>query len=167
MALPGFGSDMSCTQCTAVLPYPNGQPGGVLTPFTGVQLTLGWATDAGGNALPAMSTGRATLAEALIRRLVTPRGTLIDVVFPSTTANYGDDLTSDVNADMTTRDLAMIAAGVDAELRKDERVVRSQTTATMVGNLLMLAISVESGVGPFKLVLAVSDVSVSVLSVPS
>lgn len=168
MADPNFGSDLSLTYCTTVLPYPNGQPGGTLTSFTGVQLTLGWATDPRlGTTLPAMSTGRATVAEAVIRRLVTARGTLIDIVFPSTTANYGYDIANALNDDITARVLGMLGANIEAELRKDERIIRAPTTVTSAGDVLIVSIQVFLASGPFKLVLAISQVSVSLLSGPS
>lgn len=162
-----LGGDLNLTQCTAILPMPNGVPGGVLAPVTGVQLTLGWATNPiTGQALPSFATGRANLAGAIMRRLTTTRGQLVDVVTPSTTANYGNDQSENLNADLTTRELGIIAAGVDAELKKDERIVRTSTTCTGSSNALLEEITVTDGVGPFKLILAVTDVSTTLLTTP-
>lgn len=161
-----LGGDLNLTQCTAMLPMPNGVPGGVLVPVTAVQLTLGWATNAAGQTLPSFVSGRPNLSGAIVRRLTTTRGQLIDIVTPSTTANYGNDQTLNVNADMTTRELGIIAAGVDAELKKDERIVRSTTVCSGTDGALLEAITVTDGIGPFKLVLAVTDVSTTLLTTP-
>ena len=147
-----YGNDRSVTQRIVVLPFPDGTTRAVKA----VQSSLDQVE----------VTGRACLSEALLRRLVTFRGTLIDSEIPSTTADYGEDLTQSVNDDMTPRAIAMVGAAVDAELRKDERVIRSATVATLVGGILMVAINVVDSAGPFKLVLAISSVSVQVLSVP-
>lgn len=169
-----FGADMSCTQCNAVLPFPTGIGSTELRTVNAVQLTLGFATDQRpgappGTVLPAVATGRANVGEALIRRLTCARGTLIDVITPPSPgcANYGTDLTAFLNADVTARQLGMIGAAVNAECLKDERVFRCETKATMVGDLLIVDIAVVTATGPFKLVLAISQVSVAVLSVPS
>jgi hypothetical protein len=161
-----LGADMNVTLCTAILAMPNGQPGGTLASVKCVQPTLGFGTSDAGKALPAFVQGRANLAGGIVRRLTTPRGQLIDVVTPSTTANYGTDQTELVNADLSVLELAMAGAGVDAELRKDERIVRSTTVATSVGGLLIEDVTVFDGAGPFKLVLAVSSVSTQLLTVP-
>lgn len=165
-----FGADMSCTQCNAVLPFPTGIGSTELRTVNAVQLTMGFATDQRtGTTLPAVATGRANVGEALIRRLTCARGTLIDVITPPSPgcANYGTDLNAYLNADVTARQLGMIGAAVNAECLKDERVFRCETKATMVGDLLIVDISVITATGPFKLVLAISQVSVAVLSVPS
>lgn len=161
-----LGGDLNLTQCTAILPMPNGVPGGVLVPVTAVQMTLGWATGATGAALPAFVTGRANLSGAIVRRLTTTRGQLVDVVTPSTTANYGFDQTENLNADLTVRELGIIGAGVDAELKKDERIIRSSTVCSGAGNALLESITVTDAIGPFKLILAVTDVSTTLLTTP-
>jgi len=147
-----YGTDLSCRQRAQTLEMPDGS----FRLFNGVDIALDQAE----------VSGRPCLAEALVRRLVTFRSTLIDVVVPSTTANYGSDVTQNVNDDMDPRDIAMAGASVDAELRKDERVVSSTTVPSFVGDLLMLPASVIDGAGSFKLVLAVSQVTVQILSVP-
>jgi hypothetical protein len=146
-----YGTDVSNTLRTVALTFPDGTTRAV----TAVQHAL--AQDE--------TSGRALLIEAIVRRLVTYRGTLIDTNVPSETADYGNDVTQNVNADFSPREIAMAAAAVDAELRKDERVIRSSTVATLVGDVLILAITVTDGIGPFKLTLAVRDV-ISLLSVP-
>jgi hypothetical protein len=147
-----YGHDVSVTQRTVVLPFPDGTSRAV----TAVQHALDQSE----------TSGRPLLGEALLRRLVMYRGTLIDVVIPSTTANDGTDVTQFVNADFSPREIAMLGASVDAEMRKDERVVGSSTQASLVGEVLLLPINITDGEGPFRLTLAVSDV-VQLLSVPA
>lgn len=161
-----LGGDLNLTQCTAVLPMPTGIPGGTSVAVTAVQMTLGWATNAAGAALPGFVTGRANLSGAIVRRLSTTRGQLADVVTPSTTANYGYDLTDEIDDDMTTRALGIIGANVDAELRKDERIIRSSTLSSGTGGALLVDITVTDATGPFKLILAVTEVSTTLLTTP-
>src|SRR5678810_50307 len=85
-----LGGDLNLTQCRAILPMPNGVPGGALEEVVAVQMTLNWCTSTvTGARLPGFVTGRANLSGAIVRRLTTTRGQLLDVVTPSTTANYG------------------------------------------------------------------------------
>ena len=147
-----YGHDRSVTLRTVVLEFPDGS----MRAVTAVQSSLDQVE----------VSGRSCLIEALVRRLVTYRGTLIDVVIPSTTADYGTTILDYVNDDSNKRELAMVGAGVDAELRKDERVIRSTTVATLAGDILMIAITITDGEGPFKLVFAVSSAAVQLLSGP-
>lgn len=108
----------------------------------------------------AVVTGRALLGEALARRLTTPRGRLID------DPNYGLDLTEYLNADLSQRDVGILGAQIKAECEKDERVVSADVTALVnINGKLTVTIIIDDGDGPFPLVLAVSDVSASILSV--
>lgn len=148
-----YGADLGCTQITVSLPFPDGTTRAV----TAVQPT------------PDMQevTGRTNLQHALVRRLVTPRGTLVDVAIPSTTANYGTDVLASANDDLDARGIAMLGASVDAECRKDERVVRAPCAASLASGVLTLPINVVDGNGPWKLVLAVSQVTLAILSQPT
>lgn len=103
--------------------------------------------------------GRTLLAQACIRRLITYRGTLID------DPNYGTDVRLYLNSDIDTRLLGQIASAVDAELEKDERVLRSRTTATFIGGILLLSVQLADQAGPFSLTLSVTDVTVALLKV--
>lgn len=104
-------------------------------------------------------TGNMVVAEALARRFYTPRGRLIG--YP----NYGYDLTQYVNADLSPRDLAGIRAGVEAECLKDPRVESvSAVVALESDGALRVTINAIGAAGPFTLVLAVSAVTVTILS---
>jgi len=105
-------------------------------------------------------TGKDLLAQALYRRLITPRGTL------ATDPNYGLDVASYLGA-MGDVALAALPSLIEAELRKDDRVqtvvvTPSITRASDATERMILDISVRSidpGVS-FSLTIAVDDVSV-------
>lgn len=103
--------------------------------------------------------GRVCLAQALARRLITPRGGLLD------DPNYGYDLTGFLNDDVTHATLASMQGQINAEMLKDERVIAASSTVVFVSGQLIVTISITDGVGPFPLVLAVSSVTVQVLSI--
>jgi len=104
-------------------------------------------------------SGRTVLIQSCIRRLITYRGTLIY------DPNYGTDVRTFLNDDIDTRKLGQFGAAVDAEMRKDQRILRSNTTVSFVGGVLILSIGLVDQAGPFSLTLSISDVSVSLLKV--
>ncbi len=107
-----------------------------------------------------MVTGNRVVAEALARRLFTPRGRLIG--YP----NYGYDLTQHANADVSPNDLLTINAETRAECNKDPRVNDTVVTTTLEGDgTLRVHIAADGAQGPFELVLSVSAVTVSLLKV--
>lgn len=109
---------------------------------------------------PAMPlvTGRVALVQALYRRLITPRGGLwYD-------PNYGVGVQGMLNAGLTPSQLSRIGSLVDAEFAKDDRVVASTTTATFAGGVLSLTAIISDGSGPFPLSVAVSSVTVALLT---
>jgi len=106
----------------------------------------------------ALATGRSNLAQAIARRLITPRGGLID------DPNYGFDLTQFVNDDLSVPDLARIESSVVAECNKDERIDAATCRISLSGaGVMMVTILLEDAAGPFTLVLSVTDVTVSIL----
>jgi phage baseplate assembly protein W len=111
------------------------------------------------DAAAAEVSGRTCLAQAMARRLSTPRGRLIY------DPNYGYDLTGEINDDVTPRDIARITANVNTECLKDERVVATNVTATFANSILVVTIVLTDGQGPFTLVLAVTAVTVTLLQV--
>jgi len=106
-------------------------------------------------------SGRTALAQALARRLTTPRGGL----FYDT--NYGTDLRLYLNEGMTRDAQSRVKAAVEAECRKDERV--SSCAADVVFNAaaqsLRISIAVNPGDGPFSLVLDVTKLTLALLAV--
>ena len=132
-------------------------PGNPALPVYGHDLSCTTDIDPGA----AEVDGITSLAQSLLRRLITPRGTLID------DQNYGFDLSGYLNDDLSASDLARVGSGVDAEMIKDERVLRSASTVTVLSQgVLSVATLVTPSLGPtFRLVLAVSQVTASVLLV--
>lgn len=96
-------------------------------------------------------SGLTALAQALIRRITTPRGRLLS------DPNYGYDIAGELEDDVTTQQVNAIAANVDAEFLKDQRVFSSVTTVTLqTDGQLDVASQVQSALGPFSLVFSLS-----------
>jgi phage baseplate assembly protein W len=105
-------------------------------------------------------TGRMVVAEAIARRLITPRGRLID------DPDYGFDLTAYLNDDLTPTELGALRSGAEQECLKDERVEQAEIEAVLdSAGLLTVNIDLTVADGPFALVLAVSATSVTIISV--
>ncbi len=103
----------------------------------------------------AETSGNRLLAEACARRLITPRGGLID------DPNYGYDVTELINDDLGPRDLAILSSGIQQELLKDERVIAVEALVTLgAGGNLVITVNLTGANGPFLLVLGVSSVLV-------
>jgi phage baseplate assembly protein W len=127
----------------------------------------------------AQVSGRTCLAQSLCRRLITPRGRLIY------DPNYGYDLTGFINDDLLTSDISTIQNNIVAECKKDPRVSAAKSVVQFVGpsqvaaaqagvvanpspiptGVLVVQLTITDSIGPFALVLAASDVTVSLLSV--
>jgi phage baseplate assembly protein W len=107
----------------------------------------------------ALVTGQRVVAEALYRRLTTPRGTLFYA------PNYGTDIREAILARLDEKRLASWRSRIEAECRKDERVmnVRAALSFDPQGERLTVAIEVETAEGPFRFAVAVSALSVELL----
>ena len=136
--------------------FPAVQPNEVNPPL-GYGLDLTCITDL--TSTMGESSGRTLLAESCARRLQTDRGQLLD------DPDYGYNIVGELDADVSTVDLARIASQVDEELVKDERLLASTTVATFVSGALTLTISLTDKNGKFALVLLVNDVTVEILKV--
>lgn len=96
-------------------------------------------------------SGLTALAQALIRRITTPRGRLLS------DPNYGYDIGGELEDDVTTQQVNAIGANVDAEFLKDQRVFSSVTSVTLqTDGQLDVASQVQSALGPFSLVFSLS-----------
>lgn len=104
-------------------------------------------------------SGIRLLSEALVRRLTTPRGSVID------DPNYGFDLQSLLNDDLNPNSLGPITASIQNECLKDERVYAANAFVALVPNtgVLNVVLTITTASGPFKLVLAVSAATVTIL----
>jgi len=109
---------------------------------------------------PAMGEveGLEGLEQAAYRRLTTPRRQLLGDEF------YGIDVRDFLSAEVP--DLAQIPATIEAELRKEERILGVTTVATWDAKTskLRLVITCEAAEGPFSMTLDVTDVSVALLA---
>jgi phage baseplate assembly protein W len=101
--------------------------------------------------------GRRGLAEAVARRLGTMRGSLVG------DPDYGTDLRLFLNAPAQG---ARVAAAVEAEALKEERLENAQAIVTFLpqSNTINVDLVLTDADGPFDLTLAVSAVSVELLT---
>ncbi|MDW8269356.1 MAG: hypothetical protein RMN24_09335 [Anaerolineae bacterium] len=107
-----------------------------------------------------LKSGTANLAEAIARRLVTPRGGLF--YDPS----YGLDLRQYLNEALTDEVRYEIETLVAAECEKDERVLSAMATlidGPPQARSLQVAVELETADGPFRFVLSINGVTVEVL----
>lgn len=104
-----------------------------------------------------MVQGFDLLAQALVRRLITPRGALLR--HPT----YGAGILGMIDDVMDARGASRIAALIDAQFRQDQRVQRSTTQATYAGGKVTTTTIVTTAAGPFSLVLSISNVTIDIL----
>jgi len=105
-----------------------------------------------------LKDGLANLGEALARRLLTPRGGLFYDL------TYGLDLRRYLNEVLDEATEYEMRVLVEQELEKDPRVYRATVEAVAKDlKRIYLNALVETAQGPFRLTVAVSDVSVEVL----
>jgi len=124
------------------------------------------STPAGTDGLPGLDpafrvvSGRTALAQALLRRLTTPRGSLVG------DAGYGHDVRAWANDTLDAGALRRIEARVADELRADERVDDVAVVATFAAEVLRIVARVRpvDGSAPLRLTLAVSTVTAELLS---
>lgn len=130
MTTPDFGSDIATPDAADLDPY-----------FSTV---AGWRG----------------LGQALGRRLITPRGTLID------DPSFGFDVRSAVNSALTPTQIAALESDLADELVGDERVETAAVSVAFAAGSSRLTIraTIETADGPFRLVLAVSAVTTEILA---
>lgn len=107
-------------------------------------------------------SGPEALAQALARRLQTPRGALAAI---GDDPDYGLDLRDYVGEDVGAGIEAEVGSAVRAECLKDERVRDVDVTVAVSGRALTVGLRVASTQGAVRLVLAVSAVTVDLLKV--
>jgi len=92
------------------------------------------------------------VAQACYRRLITPRGSLVD------DPEYGFDLRSLLHRGMTTAVLGAVEGQIKAELVKDDRVASLSVTVQQIdAENFTVDIAGETAEAPFSLVLAITD----------
>jgi hypothetical protein len=106
-------------------------------------------------------TGRRVVGEAVARRLETPRGGL--AFHP----NYGTDVRQYLNEAITDAQILEIQEAIKSECEKDERVLSAGVVAKFFPTSFTLRIQIELELsdGLFRLVLAVSQLSVDLLEI--
>lgn len=105
-------------------------------------------------------SGNTVVAEAVARRLRTPRGRLID------DPNYGFDVAGYLADDMSASDLAALQSGIIAECLKDERIQAATAAVDLTLGALTVKINLTTSVlGPFRLTLSVSATTFNILAV--
>lgn len=77
------------------------------------------------------------VAEALVRRLTTPHGSLLD------DPDYGEDITGAENRGVTAADLASLATRIKNEVSKDDRVDTSEVSVVADSRTRTLTISLR------------------------
>ena len=105
----------------------------------------------------ALVSNNAALGQALVRRLITPRGALFY------DPNYGFDVRMLQNSTLAPNELSAIAGMIEGECEKDDRVFTARCTLTRTGNAVRIALDIATALGPFALTLAVSAVGVEIL----
>jgi hypothetical protein len=99
--------------------------------------------------------GRKALADAIGRRLTTPRGGLFYDL------NYGHDVRQYLNAPLPQA--GVIEAQVSAECLKDERVQDVTVDVVRVDESVSLSLTIVDEQGPFRLTLSVTSVTSELL----
>lgn len=99
----------------------------------------------------ALATGARMLAQAIYRRLTTPRGAVLDA------PDYGLDVRAFLSRGMTAAELAAIPGQIRSEVTKDERIEDADVHARMTApDTLELTIRCSTAAGPFELVISVT-----------
>lgn len=105
------------------------------------------------------ASGPRNLANAIARRLITQRGTLVGA------PDYGFDVRQYILATLTRAQQSSLQGAIARECEKDERVLAASVTATInaAAFTLTLAISLSTADGPFSFVLSVGALTVQIL----
>ena len=107
----------------------------------------------------ALVTGQTAVGQAVARRLITVRGTLLD------DPHYGTDLRQYAGEPKSAGALARAKADCEREARQEERVDSVEVETSYQGDDVLLArISLTTAEGPFELTLAVTAVTATILA---
>lgn len=113
-----------------------------------------------------MVTGARLVAEAIYRRLTTPRGMLRG---SDAEQNYGLDLSDLIGSATTKADIAALPGRIESEVMKDERMesvdVSITDTTDGVGKSFLVAITGVTGAGPFELKVAISELTTELVGI--
>lgn len=109
-----------------------------------------------------LATGRLQLAQAIGRRITRRRG---ELGWIGDDPDDGMDVRDFLGGDADAASAFQIEAQVEAEAMRDERVLAAKATATITDGTLTISLRLADADGPFRLVLAVSAVTVDLLKV--
>jgi hypothetical protein len=132
---------------------------------------LGWGRDVACavDLTPSMDevSGDRLLADAIVRRLTTRRGSLPDARAPFLrNLTYGLDVTSYLNRGVTSQEIRALATKVRSEVTKDDRIATVSVTVTPSPNGdrldIDLRVTPRDARDAFRLVLAVTSAGVLV-----
>ncbi|MET0403045.1 MAG: hypothetical protein ABW123_11610 [Cystobacter sp.] len=158
---------------TFAMPVPSGTPAAAVpeaTPFTpplvvsaevdfGADISTFPDLDASLALSMSTSSVRKMVGEALCRRFCTARGALW--AHP----DYGEDLRAFLNEVITDEALHRCASAAELEAEQDERILSASAVVTYdaANEKLSLALEVETDVGPFEYLLAVDELTVTLI----
>lgn len=112
------------------------------------------------------ASGARVVAEAIYRRLITPRGMLRG---GEEEANYGLDLAGLIGSATSAASEAAVPGQVRAEILKDERIESAEVTLLKTeqgpATIYQLTVEATTSEGPFTLTLAASAVTVELLGI--
>lgn len=107
-------------------------------------------------------TGTRVIAEAVARRLMTPRGALPDA------PKYGTDIRLYLNESIGTGSITVsqIKNAIEAECLQDERIQAADAAVLFdpSSGTMNITIALASSSGPFKLVLTVTALTITLLN---
>lgn len=109
----------------------------VPAPPLGYGVDLSCVTDLAEDLAEVDPTSNHAIAEALIRRLITPRGALPD------DPDYGFDLRGLLNRGVTVAELRAVTGQARNEVRKDDRVLDAKVSAAFTLQNSTLNVSIE------------------------
>jgi hypothetical protein len=108
-----------------------------------------------------MVSGVQMLIQAILIRLSTPRGSVIDA------PDDGICLSDYLSRGLTPADVAMLAGTISQEILKDERFTRADakidSSNLVSADELSISLDVDSGLGPFQFTLLVNKAGAAVL----
>lgn len=104
--------------------------------------------------------GPRVVAEALARRLTTPRGSLLGQ------PDYGIDVRDALNEGVSRASLFALKASIEAEAEADPRVAEVDVSLTFdpAAGSLRIVVAGTTAAGPFELVMAVTALTVEILT---
>lgn len=103
-------------------------------------------------------SGRLLLAQSIVRRFTTPRGSVIDA------QNDCLDIRSLLSEGFTQAQINELSGILKNEAEKDQRIVNADVKATYLASTkaLTITMSIQSGYGPFSLTLSLINGQVTV-----